>query len=60
MRYGSTWSKISILINKRESKGLQYLNDPKALIEFSNYMDDIYKTIEENDPNKKQKNINHI
>ena len=31
------------------------LNDSKAFIEYSNDMDDIYKKIEEYDPNKKQK-----
>ena len=36
-----------MLINKRESTGLKYLNDSKAFIEYSNDMDDIYKNIEE-------------
>ena len=31
------------------------MNDPKAFIEYSNDMDDIYKNTEEYDPNKKQK-----
>ena len=44
-----------MLINKRESTGLGYLNDSKAFIEYSNDMDDIYKNIEEYNPNKKQK-----
>ena len=44
-----------LLDNKRKSTGLKYLNDWKAFIEFSNDMDDIYKNIEENNPNKKQK-----
>ena len=44
-----------MLINKRESTGLKYLNDSKAFIEYSNDMDDIYKNIEECNPNKKQK-----
>ena len=44
-----------MLIKKRESTGLKYLNDPKAFIEYSNDMDDIYKNTEENNPNKKQK-----
>ena len=47
--------KYQLLINKRESTGLKYLNDSKAFIEFSNDMDDIYKNIEEYNPNKKQK-----
>ena len=49
------WSKYWLLINKRESTGLKYLNDSKAFIEYSNDMDDIYKNIEEYNPNKKRK-----
>ena len=48
-------AKYQLLINKRESTGLKYLNDSKAFIEYSNDMDDIYKNIEEYNPNKKQK-----
>ena len=44
-----------MLINKRDSTGFKYLNDSKAFIECSNDMDDIYKNIEEYNPNKKQK-----
>ena len=44
-----------MLIKKRESTGLKYLNDPKAFIEYSNDMDDIYKNIEDYNLNKKQK-----
>ena len=44
-----------MLINKRESTGLKYFNDSKFFIEFSNDMDDIYKNIEEYNPNKKRK-----
>ena len=32
-----------------------YLDDSKAVMEYSNDMDDIYKNIEEYNPNKKQK-----
>ena len=35
--------KQKLLINKRESTGLKYLNYSKAFIEYSNDMDDIYK-----------------
>ena len=45
--------KYQLLINKRESTGLNYLNQSKAFIEYSNDMDDIYKDIEEYNPNKK-------
>ena len=34
---------------------MKYLNDLKAFIEYSNDMVDIYKNIEEYNPNKKQK-----
>ena len=45
-----------MLIKKRGSIGLKYLNDSKAFIEYSNDMDDIYnKSIEEENPNKKRK-----
>ena len=45
-----------MLINKRESTGLKYLNDSKAFIEYSSNMDDIYKTILKNTMQiKKQK-----
>ena len=44
-----------MLINKRESTGLKNLNDSKAFIEYSNDMNNIYESIEENNPNKKQK-----
>ena len=47
-------AKYQLLITKRESTKLKYLNDSKAFIEFSNDMDDIYKNIEEYNPNKKR------
>ena len=48
-------AKYQLSINKRENIGLKYLNDLKAFIEYSNDMDDIYKNIEEYNPNKKGK-----
>ena len=48
-------AKYQMLINKRESTGLKYLNDPKVFIKYSNDMDDIYKNIEEYNPIKKRK-----
>ena len=45
-------AKYQLLINKTESTGSKYLNDSKAFIEYSNYMDDIYKNIEEYNPKK--------
>ena len=47
--------KLQLLINKRENRGLKYFNDSKAFIEYSNDMNDIYKNIEEYNPNEKQK-----
>ena len=47
--------KNHLLINKRESAGLKCFSDSKCFIEYSNNMDDIYKNIEENNPNKKRK-----
>ena len=37
--------KYQLLINKR-SAGLNHFNDPKAFIEYSNDMQDVYKNIE--------------
>ena len=48
-------AKYQLLIKKRESTDLKHLNDSKAFIEYSNDLDDIYKTIEECNPNKKRK-----
>ena len=44
-----------LLINKRESTGLENLNGSKAFIEYSSDKDDIYKNIEEYNRNKKNK-----
>ena len=43
-----------MLINKGESTKLKCLNNSRALIEYSNDMDDIYKNIEDYNPNKKR------
>ena len=48
-------TKYQFLINKPESTGLNHFNDSKAFIEYSNDMDNIYKNIEEYNPNKKRK-----
>ena len=48
-------AKYHLLINKRENTGLKYFNDSKAFTEYSNDLDDIYKSIEECNPNKKRK-----
>ena len=48
-------AKYQLLINKRESTDLKYFNDSKDFIKYSNDMDDIYKNIEDYNPNKKRK-----
>ena len=48
-------AKYQFLINKRESTGLKHLYDPKAFIEYSNDVQDVYKNIEKYNPGKKRK-----
>ena len=47
--------KYQFLVDKRESASLKHFNDSKAFMEYSNDIDDIYKNIEEYNPNKKRK-----
>ena len=47
--------KYQYLINKREKVGLNHFNDPKAFMEYSNDMQDVYKNIEDYNPIKKLK-----
>ena len=44
--------KYQFLIKKRESTGLRHFNDPKAFIEYSNDMQDVYKNINHYNPDK--------
>ena len=48
-------SKYQYLINKREKVGLKHCDDPKAFIEYSNDMQDVYENIEEHNLRKKRK-----
>ena len=48
-------AKYQYLINKREKVGLDHFNDPKAFMEYSNEMLDVYKNIEDYNPDKKRK-----
>ena len=48
-------AKYQYLINKREKVGLKHYDDPKAFIEYSNDMQDVYKNIEEYNIGKKRK-----
>ena len=47
--------KCQSLIKKQESTCLNYLNESKAFIEYSNAIDDVYKHIEEYNQNKNRK-----
>ena len=42
--------KYQFLIKKREDAGIKHLNDPKAFIEYSAYMDDVYNNIDDYNP----------
>ena len=44
--------KCYYLIKKREKVGLNHFNDPKAFMEYSNDMQDVYKIIEDYNPIK--------
>ena len=46
-------AKYQFLVKKRKIADLKYLNDCKVFIQYSNDMDDIYKNIEECNPNEK-------
>ena len=48
-------AKYQYLINKCEKVGLNHFNDPKALMEYLNDMQDVYKNIEDYNPIKKRK-----
>ena len=48
-------TKYQFLINKRKSAGLKHFNDPKAFIEYSNDMQDVYKNIDEYNTDKERK-----
>ena len=45
------------MINKGKSIGLKHFYDSEVFIEYSNDMDDIYKNIEEHNPNKKPETL---
>ena len=48
-------SKYQYLINKRESVGINHFNDPKAFIDYSNDMHDVYKNIDGYNSDKENK-----
>ena len=45
------------LIKERESTELKHFNDPKAFIEYSNDMQDVYKNIDEYNTDKERKTL---
>ena len=47
--------KYQFLIDNQEITSFKHFNEPKAFIEYSDNMDDIYKNIEEYNPNKERK-----
>ena len=47
--------KYQYLISKREKVGLNHFKNPKAFMEYSNDMQDVYKNIEDYNPIKKRK-----
>ena len=48
-------AKYQYLINKREKVGLDYFNDPKSFMDYSNNMQGNYKNIEKHNPGKNVK-----
>ena len=48
-------AKCQYLTNKRRKVGLDHFDDPKAFMEYSNGLQDVYKNIEEYNLGKKRK-----
>ena len=48
-------AQYEYLINKRQSVGINHFNNPKAFIEYSNNMRDVYKNINFYNSNKENK-----
>ena len=48
-------AKYQYFISKREKVGLDHFNYPKAFIEYSNDMQDVYKNTEDYNPGKKRR-----
>ena len=47
--------KHQYLIDKREKEGVDHFNDSKAFMEYSSDMQDVYRNIEDYNPDKKRK-----
>ena len=48
-------AKYQYLINKREGVGIDHFNNPKAFIEYANDMHDVYKNVDECNPDEENK-----
>ena len=48
-------SKYQYLVNKREGVGINHFNVPKAFIDYSNDMNDVYENINDYNPDKEKK-----
>ena len=48
-------SKYQYLINKREGAGINHFNNPKAFIDYSNDMHNVYENIDDYNPDKQNK-----
>ena len=55
--YGKDLSepKYEYLIKNRKNAGIKHVNDGNAFIEYSNTMDDVYKNIDDYNPNRRRK-----
>ena len=49
--------KYKFLIEKRKNAGIKHLNDPKAFVECSNTIDNVYNNINDSNPTRKKKLI---
>ena len=47
--------KYQLLIKARADARVKHLNDPKAFIEYSAYIGDVYNNINDYNPNRKKK-----
>ena len=48
-------AKYQLFIKKRENAGIKHLNDPKAFIEYSNTIDDVWSNNHDYDAKRKRK-----
>ena len=48
-------SKYQLLINGREKLGIEILKNPKAFIDYSQTINDVYENLEEHNPTKERR-----